>query len=120
MPVVLYELDENTEFDAIRIDVDEEITSVRFEGGARNGPRNNGTVFPISAYANTRRSGFGVHCRGVSVGWISDVPEGYDPKGILFIPVLRPFRFNQIRAGTTLTYRDGTAIILGKRPEILR
>ena len=117
---VLYEVSERTPFDAIRIEVEEAATQVRFSDGSRNSQRTGGTIFEISAYSNTRRSGFGVHARGVAVGWTGDPPAGYSRDGLLFIPIFRPFRFDRISAGQTLTYRDTEAIIVSKRPEILR
>lgn len=80
------------------------------------GPRDTaGTV----RVGSSRRS-FGVTARRVAVRWTGAVPDGYDPNGIIYLPILTPGLFNDIILGATGTYLGNSIEVVGTTPEQVR
>jgi hypothetical protein len=70
-----------------------------------------------SAIANGSRRGIGVNARRVRLEWTGSPPTGYDPNGILTVPVLTPALFNAIDKGDEGTYLGAGVRVVGVTPE---
>lgn len=102
-----YELD-NGEICRCRVQPE---TEALFAGAA--GPA---TQSGSARLAGSRRT-FGVNARYISAEWNGAPPTGYDPNGVLRIPVLTPADYNGVELGDDLTYLGGTITVIGKTGE---
>lgn len=64
----------------------------------------------------------GISARYITIAWNdpASVPQGYDPRGTLRLPILTPAKFNGILVGEVFSYLGSNAIVLGKNPEKIR
>lgn len=74
----------------------------------------------ITVRVGGSRRQYGILARTVRLKWTGTVPDGYDPAGVLTIPVLTPGAYNDISAGQQVTYQGGQAEVIGKSPERVR
>lgn len=59
----------------------------------------------------------GITSRKIAVRWVSDIPSGYKPGSILYIPVLTPEIFSAIQLDQQGTYLAGTIVVISKLGE---
>lgn len=64
----------------------------------------------------------GISARYVTITWNEGAapPAGYDPRGVLRLPILTPAAFGAIVTGQTFSYLGSTVIVIGKNPEKVR
>lgn len=72
-----------------------------------------------SAIASGTRRQTGVIARSVRVRFTGAAPAGYDPNGILRIPIITPAAYAAIAKDATGTYLGSPIIVLGKTPEFV-
>lgn len=80
---------------------------------------------PVSAgYPSVRITGgkrkIGINARSISVKWTGTVPDGYDPAGVLRIPILSKATYTGLALGGTFTYLGQPTRIIGLNPEFIR
>lgn len=77
-----------------------------------------------AGYPSVRISGgkrkTGINARSISVKWTGTVPDGYDPNGLLRVPVLTRAAYTGFALGGTFTYLGQSTVIVGKNPEFIR
>lgn len=106
------------QFHPIRIQPETTSLSIDIGGTAvlNDGVPGNLITNPISARANGTRRTLGLNAARVRLTWVSNVPNLYDPDGVISLPLLNA----AIRAagkGATATYLGGQLIVLGVTPE---
>lgn len=87
-------------------------------GGAVNEPGGATVTLPLRVNISGGRNALGVKPRTVSLRWVTDIPAGYSPNGVLRLPILSETLWDAIDPGiTTGTYLGGTVRVVGKSPE---
>ncbi len=71
----------------------------------------------FNAKVSKNRRGYGLKARTVHFKWKTTAPDGYDPNGIIGIPVLKQSLFNAIEPKSEGTYLANTIVVLWKTPE---
>jgi len=71
----------------------------------------------VSAKVSKGNRGIGIKPRSVTVRWTGAVPDGYDPRGLITIPVLTQTVYNGIVKGQTANYLGNAAEVVSKSPE---
>lgn len=72
-----------------------------------------------SAIANGSRRRIGVNARNVRLEWTAAAPVGYDPNGVVRVPILTAAAYTAINKGDAVTYLGNSARVLGKTPEYI-
>lgn len=62
----------------------------------------------------------GINARTARFEWASGVPSGYDPNGIITLPILTASAFDDLTSQETYSYRGGTIRPIGKTKETVR
>lgn len=75
--------------------------------------------YPSAAVSKGRRE-VGIQARLARFKWKGAVPEGYDPNGILTIPILTLAALNNLVKNTDYTYLGNTVNLVGKTKETIR
>lgn len=75
--------------------------------------------FPSAKVSKTRRE-IGIGARHVTLKWVGDVPSGYEPTGVLRVPVLTTAAYNAIALNSTVTYLGSSAVVISKTPESIK
>lgn len=75
------------------------------------------TTSDITAKTSRGNRGFGLKPRTVTIKWTGVVPDGYDPQGLVTIPVLQQAAWEAIDKNTVITYLGGTGKQAFKSPE---
>ena len=87
-------------------------------GGAANEPGGATVTLPLRVSLSRNRNSLGVLARTVTLRWVTDVPTGYAPNGVLVVPILSKTLWDSVDPGvTTGTYLGGTVRVVGKNPE---
>lgn len=87
-------------------------------GGAANEPGGATVTLPLRVNISGNTNSLGVKPRTVTLRWVTNVPEGYAPNGVLRVPILSPELWDAVDPGiTTGTYLGGTVRVVGKSPE---
>lgn len=87
-------------------------------GAASNEPGGATVTLPLRVSLSRNRNSLGVLARTVTLRWVSDVPTGYAPSGVLVVPILSKALWDAVDPGvTTGTYLGGTVRVVGKNPE---
>jgi hypothetical protein len=90
-------------------------------GGAANEQAGSTVTLPLRVNISGSNNSLGVKPRTVTLRWITDVPAGYAPNGVLKVPIMTPALWDAIDPGiTTGTYLGGTVRVVGKSPERYR
>lgn len=63
------------------------------------------------------RRRYGIKCRSVRISFQDPAPDGYEPGGIITLPILTLAVYNAITSTGTVTYLGATADVIGKSPE---
>lgn len=84
---------------------------------ATNDPPTDAVDQEASAVMNGGRRRIGVNARSVSLRWTATHPTGYDPNGIVRVPILKPSVWNAISKGDTGTYLGSAVEVVGKSSE---
>lgn len=72
---------------------------------------------PGSARMGGGRRRFGINARFISATWTGSAPTGYDPDGVIRIPIMTPGAYNAISLGNSVAYLGGTLEVIGKTGE---
>jgi hypothetical protein len=72
---------------------------------------------PGSARMGGGRRRFGINARFITAVWDGAPPTGYDPNGVIRIPIVTPAAYNAINLGDSLSYLGGTLEVIGKTGE---
>jgi len=87
-------------------------------GGAVNEPGGATVTLPLRVNISGNTNSLGVKPRSVTLRWITGVPEGYSPDGVMRVPILSDTLWDAVDPGiTTGTYLGGTVRVVGKSPE---
>lgn len=87
-------------------------------GGASNEPGGATVTLPLRVNISGGNNALGVKPRTVSLRWISDIPPGYSPNGVLRVPILSEALWEAVDPGiTTGTYLGQPVRVVGKSPE---
>lgn len=104
----------------VGIEVHQETIDAAF-GGVGNLFENREINLPITIRSSSNLDKAGLHPRGVFVRWLGNPPDGYKDGVSHFIPVFREFNWQRRwMMHETGIYLGEPAIIVGKRPEIIR
>lgn len=99
--------------------VQPETLAATIGGTANAAPAGPATVgFPSVQISRSRRS-LGVHARFVTFAWTTP-PAGYDPNGLVSLPVPDPTVFAGIADGEAVAYLGGDGEVVSKTPELIR
>ena len=101
------------------IRVQPETIAAVIDGNANAAPAGAVTV-GLSARVSQSRRAFGLTPRQVTLAWTGAVPDGYDPRGTIRIPILTSANFDDINVGDTGTYLGSGVTVVGKSPESAR
>lgn len=101
------------------IRVQPETITATLGGNANSAPAGAVTV-GLSAQVSQSRRALGLTARKVTLAWTSAVPDGYDPRGTIRIPILTRTAFDDIQVGDTGTYLATDVTVVGKSPESAR
>ena len=112
----LYRTDDSPR-QTVFINLSEGVLSLRVNGRSVNAQGGLSATIPITAYANTNRSGYGIFARGVYVEWVDSAPVGYNLKGRLFLPVVRYSRWRDIMPTMAGQYLGHEVMVISKRYE---
>lgn len=115
---VKYELDERDRI-VVNAKISPDVLSFVMNNVGQNNETSADVNLSITAQMSARRTGYGVHARGVMIAWSSGPPAGYSPNGLIFIPILRLFRYQSVKVGGTGTFKGQPVTIVSKRPETL-
>lgn len=119
----VYESDERTRVSGPKatylIRLDEDLLTFQPDDARANAPDDDPPTIPVHVHSTPNRDAGGLRVRGVSITWTGSPPDGYDPDGKIFIPVLQPSRFAEYKIGQTGTFRGAGFVIVGKRPEVI-
>lgn len=78
-------------------------------------------VGPATVAGSARMGGgrrrFGINARFITAVWSGGAPTGYDPNGVLRIPIVTPAAYNQINLGDVVTYLGSSIEVIGKTGE---
>jgi len=88
-------------------------------GGTANAAPAGAVNSPFSAKVSKNRRGYGLKPRTVTIRWDGAAPDGYDPNGLITLPVLQAALFNTAQKGTAVAYLGATAKVVYKTPESL-
>lgn len=80
------------------------------------GPAN----LPVTVRVSNGNRAFGIKPRSITLKWTGAAPDGYDPNGILRVPILQRGTYNAINLGAAFTYAGASAQVVGKNPERVR
>lgn len=89
-------------------------------GGTANAIPSGATTSGISAKVSGGRRQLGLTARTVTLTWTGAVPDGYEPDGLIRVPILQPALYTAIARGTTGTYLGSAVEVVGKSPESVR
>ena len=82
---------------------------------------NPAAVGPATVAGSARMGGgrrrFGINARFITAVWSGSAPTGYDPDGVIRIPIMTPTAYNALDLGDSLTYLGGTLEVIGKTGE---
>lgn len=101
------------------IRVQPETVAASIDGNANAAPAGAVTV-GLSAQVSQSRRAFGLTARKITLAWTAAVPDGYDPRGTVRIPVLSRATFDAINVGDEGTYLGSGVTVVGKSPESAR
>ena len=113
---------ESTELPTLRMKVlcDNAARGFVTNDGNGNFPPNQAITIDLFAHCNPRRTGNGIHVRGIMINFTDEPPEGYSVGSKLFIPVFRLRTYQQLKLGERGTFMGQPVIISSKRPEVIR
>lgn len=96
-----------------RIQIQPETQAFSLQGATAAGEINQ----EASVIVNGTRRQTGVIARSVRVRFTAAAPDGYDPNGVLRIPILTQAAWAAIDKDDTGTYLGSAIVVLGKTPE---
>lgn len=105
---------------SFRIKVRPEVLTFQPDGKGVNASGANTRVLPLNIPSTANRDGIGVYPRGVMIRWTGAPPNGYDPSGKLFVPVLTVNRNFEYHLYDTGMYLGSPYIIVSKISEQVR
>jgi len=73
-----------------------------------------------SAQVSKGRRSIGINARIARFRWSGAVPDGYDPAGIITLPILTQSSFVALVKNTAYAYNGGTLNLVGKSEEKIR
>lgn len=100
--------------------VSQDVLNFDVPGVGNNRGSTRDVTYPFHVISKAKRSGNGLHVRGLFITWVESAPDGYDDTGKLFIPIMRLFLFRRSKLHMGCTYMGQDCIIIGKRPEVSR
>lgn len=92
-------------------------TLLLFINGVANDAPAGDITLSLRASVSNNVGEYGVRCRRVSLEWTGDAPEGYDPNGILTLPVLTQAAYLAYTLGSTGNYLGQQVRVVGRSPE---
>ena len=88
-------------------------------GGTANAAPAGAVNSPFSAKISKNRRGYGLKPRSITIRWDGAAPDGYDPNGLITLPILQAALFNSAQKDTAVSYLGSTAKVVYKTPESL-
>jgi len=74
----------------------------------------------VTARVGGSRRQYGILARTVRLAWTGAAPDGYDPNGIITLPILTLAAYTALAPGQAVTYQGTAAQVIGKSPERIR
>jgi hypothetical protein len=92
-------------------------TLLLFVNGVANSAPEGEITLSLRASVSNNVGEYGVRCRRVSVEWTDAAPDGYDPSGIITLPVLTQAAYLAYTLGSTGNYLGQQVRVVGRSPE---
>lgn len=91
--------------------------SLVFAAGEANTPPDEAVSLGLFAHVSKNRGAYGVGCRKIAFRWVDEAPDGYDPGGVLTLPILKLSTYVAYVPGTTGTYLGEQIVVISRIPE---